>query len=79
MQFRTIMSFLYFYSNYNLICSVCTMGLKASKNKKDSRFHTNWDQNFVSIGIHDELQDDEVDRYNIHSPSFTFYLYVLYV
>ena len=23
--------------------------------------HTNWDQNFVSIGIH-ELQDDEVDR-----------------
>nr|POE66390.1 hypothetical protein CFP56_50971 [Quercus suber] len=37
------------------------MGLKASKNKKDSGFHTNWDQNLVSIGIH-ELQDDEVDR-----------------
>ncbi|XP_075644351.1 E3 ubiquitin-protein ligase RGLG4-like [Castanea sativa] len=37
------------------------MGLKTSKNKKDSEFHTNWDQNFVSIGIR-ELQDDEVDR-----------------
>ncbi|KAK4595094.1 hypothetical protein RGQ29_018737 [Quercus rubra] len=37
------------------------MGLKASTNKKESGFHTNWDQNFVSIGIH-ELQDDEVDR-----------------
>ncbi|KAL0009580.1 hypothetical protein SO802_011082 [Lithocarpus litseifolius] len=36
------------------------MGLKPSKNKKDSGFHTNWDQNFASIGIH-ELQDDEVD------------------
>ncbi|KAM4080288.1 hypothetical protein ACJW30_11G003700 [Castanea mollissima] len=37
------------------------MGLKASKNKKDSEFHTNWDQYFMSIGIC-EFQDDEVDR-----------------
>ena len=40
------------------------MGLKASTHKKDSGFHTNWDQNFVSIGVH-ELHDDEFDGYNI--------------
>ncbi|KAF3972096.1 hypothetical protein CMV_004374 [Castanea mollissima] len=51
---------------YLFFCSVWTMGLKASKNKKDSEFHTNWDQNFVSIGIR-ELQDDEVDRTHVNT------------
>ncbi|XP_075644353.1 E3 ubiquitin-protein ligase RGLG4-like [Castanea sativa] len=33
------------------------MGLKASKNNKDSEFHTNWDQNFVSIGIRESQHE----------------------